>query len=59
MAEETDPFRPAPGLVNGRHPAIGALKGMTWIEPGYDLTKPVLDEDWEDAFNKKWDAVLK
>jgi hypothetical protein len=59
MADEARPFRRPEGLVNGRHPAIGALKGMTWIEPGYDLTKPVLDEDWEAAFDKKWDALLK
>src|ERR1700677_1302446 len=28
-----------------RHPMIGALKGTFTIEPGWDLTKPALDED--------------
>ena len=41
------------------HPAFGALKGLLWIEPGYDIAKPALDEDWEEAFDKKWDELLK
>lgn len=29
----------------GRHPIFAAMKGMLWIEPGYDLTQPA-DPDW-------------
>lgn len=35
---------PQPGKP-GRHPLFGAMKGMIWIEPGYDLTQPA-DPDW-------------
>ena len=29
----------------GRHPLFGALKGITFIPPGVDLTEPA-DPDW-------------
>lgn len=29
-----------------RHPAYGILKGKIWIEPGYDLTQPLIDPEW-------------
>ncbi len=35
-------------LVNGRHPAFGALKDITRLVPGVDLTEPA-DPDWADA----------
>jgi hypothetical protein len=28
------------------HPLYGALKGMISVEPGYDLTQPLIDPDW-------------
>lgn len=61
MAEEPRVFEGAPEAKGERrrHPLIGCMKGLLWIEPGYDLTKPALDEDWEEAFDKKWDALLK
>ena len=27
-----------------RHPAFRALKGTSWTDPSWDLTKPVLEE---------------
>jgi hypothetical protein len=37
----------APGVAasTGRHPLIGALKGLIHVEPGVDLTSPA-DPDW-------------
>jgi hypothetical protein len=44
-----------------RHPALGAMKGMFTIEPGYDLTKPVYsDEEWaeiEKEMEADWDQI--
>lgn len=45
------PGEPIP-LVNGRHPAFGALKGMITIAPGVDLTEPACPEWAEIAENK-------
>jgi hypothetical protein len=40
---------------------IGALKGTFTIEPGWDLTKPALDEDelaeWEASLDRKADLI--
>lgn len=30
----------ADGEPVGCHPAVGALQGLLWIEPGYDLSRP-------------------
>jgi hypothetical protein len=35
-----------------QHPMIGALKGLLWIDPSLDLTKPALDPD-------EWEGLLK
>jgi hypothetical protein len=62
MAEEPREFKPAETDAEKkprRHPAFGALKGLLWIEPGYDLTQPTWDDEMEEAFDKKWDALLK
>jgi hypothetical protein len=41
--------------TNGQHPMIGALKGLLWIDPSLDLTKPALDPDeWEGILNAKY-----
>ena|SRR5665213_493249 len=37
-----------------RHPAFGALKDVTWIAPGVDLTEPAVPE-WADMIDDpKW-----
>ena len=41
--------------AQAQHPMIGALKGLLWIDPGLDLTKPALDADeWEQLLNEKY-----
>lgn len=54
MAEPRKAF--APGQTGaGRHPMIGALKGLLWIEPGLDLTQPALpSEEWEEIQKAKY-----
>lgn len=49
-------------LKDGKHPAIGSMKGMITVAPGVDLTDPVYSEDeWNDilkAMEEKWDRLL-
>lgn len=41
--------------ANAQHPMIGALKGLLWIDPALDLTKPALDPDeWDRVLNEKY-----
>jgi hypothetical protein len=44
-------------------PIFGALKGLLWIEPGYDLTSPMYtDEEWaeiEKEWEANWDTLLQ
>jgi hypothetical protein len=41
--------------ANAQHPMIGALKGLLWIDPALDLTKPALDPDeWQRVLNEKY-----
>jgi hypothetical protein len=41
--------------ANAQHPMIGALKGLLWIDPSLDLTKPALDPDeWERVLSEKY-----
>jgi hypothetical protein len=58
-SEEAREFRPMDAKPLGRHPAIGALKGTFTIEPGWDLTKPMMDDDeiaeWEASLDRKAD----
>ncbi len=42
---------------SGRHPLIGALKGTFSIEPGWDLTKPALDEEDLEAMEANIDRT--
>ena len=55
MEDATREFKHDANKQPHRHPAIGALKGLLWIEPGYDLTQPTLDDDDEKALDEKWD----
>jgi hypothetical protein len=38
---------------DGRHPARGALKDITFVPPGVDLTEPA-DPEWADLLDKKY-----
>lgn len=42
------PIHDERGRRRRRHPAFGALKGFISVEPGYDLTQPVIDPVWLD-----------
>ena len=45
----------APQDATAQHPMIGALKGLLWIDPALDLTKPALDPDeWEGLLSEKY-----
>jgi hypothetical protein len=38
----------------GRHPMIGAMKGLTWIDPNYDFSQPMFsDEEWNGIVEEK------
>jgi hypothetical protein len=40
------------GGIKNRHPAFGAMKGLTRIMPGTDLTQPA-DPDWGKVWDEK------
>jgi len=53
MAESAPAYEPQD--ANAQHPMIGALKGLLWIDPTLDPTKPVLDPDeWERILGEKY-----
>ncbi len=53
MAESSAAYKPQE--ADAQHPMIGALKGLLWIDPTLDLTKPALDPDqWERILNDKY-----
>jgi hypothetical protein len=43
---------------NGRHPARGALKDITFVHPGVDLTEPA-DPEWADLLDKKYGPEVR
>ena len=43
---------------DGRHPIFGALKDITRLVPGVDLTKPA-DPEWADLADKKYGRPLR
>jgi hypothetical protein len=43
---------------DGRHPAWGALKDITFVPPGVDLTEPAFPE-WADLLDKKYGPDVK
>ncbi len=62
MREEPRMFKPQesstrPAVKVTRHPAIGALKGMFTIEPGYDIAQSDPEEvaEWEAAVDRTAD----
>jgi len=56
MAESRAAYTPQD--ANAPHPMIGAMKGLLWIDPTLDLTKPALDPDeWERALNEKYGSA--
>jgi YD repeat-containing protein len=53
MAESSAPYKTQD--VDVQHPMIGALKGLLWVDPTLDLTKPALDPDeWGRLLNEKY-----
>jgi hypothetical protein len=47
----TEPSQLAKANRSGRHPLFGALKGVTSIPPGVDLTEPA-DPDWGEVYDQ-------
>ncbi len=43
---------------DGRHPLRGALKDITFVLPGVDLTEPA-DPEWADLLDKKYGAEVR
>jgi hypothetical protein len=42
----------------GRHPLRGALKDITFVPPGVDLTEPA-DPEWADLLDKKYGPAVR
>ena len=48
-----------PNAANeGRHPMRGALKDITFVPPGVDLTEPA-DPEWADLLDKKYGPEVR
>lgn len=43
---------------DGRHPMRGALKDITFVPPGVDLTEPA-DPEWADLLDKKYGPEVR
>ena len=43
---------------DGRHPMRGALRDITFVPPGVDLTKPA-DPEWADLLDKKYGPEVR
>ena len=43
---------------DGRHPIRGALKDITFLVPGVDLTEPA-DPQWADLIDKKYGQEVR
>ena len=51
------PLTSVPGQ-KGKPSFVGALKGLLWIDPTLDLTKPAMaDTEWESAARAKYGAA--
>jgi hypothetical protein len=54
-----EPSRPPAGTKKGeRHPIFGALKDITRLVPGVDLTEPA-DPEWADWLDKKYGPQVR
>lgn len=52
MAEDDPLTLPSqPPKPSGRHPLFGALKDVTFVPSGVDLTEPA-DPDWGEAYEQ-------
>jgi hypothetical protein len=56
--EPSPPLAPAVIKKGERHPIFGALKDITRLVPGVDLTEPA-DPEWADLLDKKYGPPLK
>jgi hypothetical protein len=56
--EPSPPLAPAATKKGERHPIFGALKDITRLVPGVDLTEPA-DPEWADLVDKKYGPPLK
>lgn len=54
FAEAAKPY----ATSDGRHPARGALKDVTFVPPGVDLTEPA-DPEWADLLDKKYGPEVR
>jgi hypothetical protein len=61
MADAPREFQHAENKQPRRHPLVGAMKGTFTIEPGFDLTSPMLDPDelaeWEANLDRTADMI--
>jgi hypothetical protein len=53
-----EPVQKPYATKDGRHPAWGALKDITFVPPGVDLTEPAFPE-WADLLDKKYGPEVK
>ncbi len=54
----TEPAAKPYATKDGRHPAFGALKDITFIPPGVDLTEPA-DPEWADLLDRKYGPEVR
>jgi hypothetical protein len=60
-SEASSGFAEAPkpyATKDGRHPIRGALKDITFVPPGVDLTEPA-DPEWADLLDKKYGPEVR
>ncbi|MDB5580224.1 MAG: hypothetical protein JWR80_5400 [Bradyrhizobium sp.] len=61
MDEDSPPEKPEPlpqAKKNERHPLRGALKDITFVPPGIDLTEPA-DPEWADLVDVKYGTEVR
>jgi hypothetical protein len=56
--EKPSPVAPAATKKGERHPIFGALKDITRLVPGVDLTEPA-DPEWADLLDKKYGPQVR